>query len=135
MNQERSTIKKMMDRFKLPGNLEVRFVSELVGYGVFAAETIKEGSLIEICYCIEVDDKIKYFIDYSYNNSKPDMALMALGCGSIYNHSENANIKWNVCESNERFIEFYATRDIDVGEELCHNYGKKYWIKRRKTFI
>ena len=31
-----------------------------------------------------------------------------------------------------RIINFIAIRDIEIGEELTHNYGKKWWNKRNE---
>ena len=41
-----------------------------------------------------------------------------------------ANAKWEVDETDNRFLRFYADRDITAGEELFHDYGEEYWTTR-----
>ena len=40
------------------------------------------------------------------------------------------NAKWEVDETDNRFLRFYADRDIKAGEELFHDYGEEYWTTR-----
>jgi SET domain-containing protein len=119
-----------MDQFKIPTNLEVRHINNKIGYGVFTTSNIKMGDVVEICYCLEFKNEINNFIDYTYTHSTTKKTLLALGYGSIYNHSYDNNLAWRIIEGNNKLIEFYSTRDIETGEELCLNYGKAYWSKR-----
>lgn len=102
------------------------------GRGVFAGEYIKTNEIIEVCPVIEIprDDTanlgesilVTYLFFYGKNK---DQAFVALGFGSIYNHTDNPNA---ICKINEKQknIKFFALRDIKIGEEITfdYNFGK-----------
>jgi hypothetical protein len=54
---------------------------------------------------------------------------IALGYGSIYNHSYEPNCKYETYYEDET-IHFISIRDIAAGEELCINYN---WDVEDKT--
>ncbi|EJC98874.1 uncharacterized protein FOMMEDRAFT_128553 [Fomitiporia mediterranea MF3/22] len=54
------------------------------------------------------------------------MAL-ALGLGSLFNHSDEPNVSFSVDSVNEK-IRFTTARDIDLDEELCIFYGHNLWL-------
>ena len=93
--------------------------SSLHGMGVFAIESIQKEEIIEVCYCI-----IDNFIDpnsiikkYTFNKNR-----IALGYGSIYNHSFEPNLIWKAFSSDLKIIKFEAIKNIEIGEELTHCY-------------
>ena len=96
--------------------------SSLHGMGVFAIEPIQKEEIIEVCYCIidkppiNLNSIIKKYI-FSENR-------IVFGYGSIYNHSFEPNLTWEVSSSDNRFIEFKAIKNIEIGEELTHCYTK-----------
>ena len=102
--------------------------SSLSGRGVFTTEPIPAGSLIEICPVIvipekEVDvihhtDLHDYYFVWGENN---EQAAIALGYGSLYNHSYDPNAEF-ILDLNGRAIEVHALRDIRPGEEITFNY-------------
>jgi uncharacterized protein len=105
------------------------------GRGVFANINIRKGSLIEICPIIEVpEDDVanlngSFLVTYFYylGTNKKRLAL-ALGYGSIYNHTYLPNARY-VGKKQDRTIEFIALRSIKKGEEITVNYiqgNKKY---------
>jgi SET domain-containing protein len=49
-------------------------------------------------------------------------AAIALGYGSLYNHSYNPNARY-VFRESEECLEFIALRDIEPGEEITINYN------------
>ena len=124
-----------MKEFQIPKNLEARFVNEEIGYGVFTIEPIKMGEIIEQSYCLEFDNHIGNFLDYLFKHPTSGKQLLPIGYGSIYNHNENGNIKWRPDEDNSKFIIFYATKDIKINEELCHNYGRMYWVAKQRRLV
>jgi SET domain-containing protein len=118
--------------------LEIRYIDNVKGFGVFTLENINMGDIVEICYCIPTYNQIfNPLVDYLFETStnNKDIAVLPLGYGSIYNHSNSPNIKWKVNETNNSFIEFYSLREIEPEEELCHSYGDKYWSTRKKRMI
>lgn len=54
---------------------------------------------------------------------KPSTQAVALGLGSLFNHSTlHQNVGWKRLIT-EQSIEYTALRDIGKGEELCISYG------------
>lgn len=101
------------------------------GRGVFTDEDIKAGELIEICPMIVMPFKDRKHIDqtniYNYyflwgDNHKE--SAIALGYGSLYNHSRGANADYvSYYEDAELHISCY--RDIKAGEEVTINYNNE----------
>jgi len=123
---------------KIPKNLEVRHVSEEVGYGVFTTAPLKKNTVVEICYCIVYErTNVNWVLnDYLFNthmNSKN--VFLPLGYGAIYNHHTSPNIVIKYSEDTPNFVKFVALRDIKKNEELVHDYGDKYWETRKKRII
>jgi hypothetical protein len=61
---------------------------------------------------------------------KTQTQAIALGLGSLFNHSTNQqNVGWRRDIANECII-YTALRDIGVGEECCISYGNgRLWFK------
>lgn len=103
--------------------------SPLHGRGVFTGAPIDTGSIIEICpvlYLPETDIKPlqgTIINDYYFEWGKDLKAgALALGYGSIYNHSFNPNANYQVdMEANVLYI--HALRKIEAGEEITINYN------------
>lgn len=97
------------------------------GRGVFARREIKTGSVIEVVPVItipvaEVHAWSSSFglFDYVFNWEEGIMAI-ALGYGSLYNHSFLPNAKFSV--GAELTIIFSAIRPIRAGTEITINYN------------
>lgn len=102
------------------------------GRGVFAEEPIKTGEEIEDCHLIllefpEVGAMLEGYV-FNYSQRK---AALALGNGSLYNHSDRPNAKAFMDKSKKR-LSFEALRSIAAGEEITINYG--YTKEERKRF-
>lgn len=105
------------------------------GLGVFAKQDVAAGETLERCAYIVIDDddlqEINRLNDYLFTSpDDPNDYLVVMGCGMLYNHGVPANAKWEVDETDNRFLRFYADRDIKAGEELFHDYGEEYWTTR-----
>jgi SET domain-containing protein len=124
-----------MDKFEIPKNLEIRFVNDEIGYGVFTTKKIMKDETIEISYCMEYDGFIGQFQDYKYNHPFTHKNLMPFGYGCIYNHSNDYNVLWLPIEGSNNIIRFFASRDIEPEEELTHHYGEIYWKHVNKKII
>ncbi len=99
------------------------------GRGVFTSEFIPIGTLIEICPVIILsqEDRLKihetHLHDYYFLwDREGQQAAIALGFGSLYNHSftPNAEYQTNV---KDKTIDVYASQDILAGEEITFNYN------------
>ncbi|HEY3643750.1 MAG TPA: SET domain-containing protein [Gammaproteobacteria bacterium] len=108
--------------------LEVRETAAR-GRGVFAVAAIPAGTLIESADVIPIPQAEMGAIegcilaDY-YFRWGPDgrEGAIALGYGSLYNHSYTPNARY-VKHFERRSIDFIALRDIAVGEEIRTNYN------------
>ena len=121
--------------------LYVSNVSEK-GRGVFTDEAIEPGTLIEIAPLIvlppqdrEHIDKTEIFNYYFLWGDDHALTAIALGYGSLYNHSQKANaIYESYYDDNE--IHFICYRPIKAGEEITINYNndpnstEKMWFEQ-----
>ena len=116
--------------------------SEIHGQGVFAAESIPEGAVIEICPLIlfpkeELERLRQTVLDDYYFDWGDDGAwfAFALGFGSLYNHSYSPNADYGMDFENKT-IDIYSIRDIEPGEEIFINYNgspenqAKVWFEK-----
>lgn len=100
------------------------------GRGVFARRDLVAGELIEVCPVIvlggadeqELLDKTRLFNYYFAWGEHQDLAAVALGYGSLYNHSYHANAD-HVCDALRGELRIYAHRAVRKGEEITINYG------------
>lgn len=116
--------------------------SRIHGLGVFASENIEKGTCFEITPLVDVvlskaeDLGREFLYDYRFSyitGGKITKLVMALGYGSLYNHSDDPNANWRL--NNEiNMFEFYSVKDIKAGEEILIYYGDKdYWRARPYT--
>ena len=100
--------------------------STLHGAGVFAAKRIAPEAVIERCPVLVVPaDEAEaiansVFGDYVYEWE--DGYALALGFGSLYNHSRRSNARYEMDFEAEE-IHIVARRSIEKGEEILVNYN------------
>ena len=96
------------------------------GRGVFARTLIPEGTVFErvpllvipakeILECEQNTMLLGYVFEYG------KQVALALGYGSLYNHSYNPNARYD--DAGRQIKEFSALRDIYPGEEITINYN------------
>ena len=106
------------------------------GRGVFARRAIRKGEVFETCPVLvlpaeEVEDFSTGFGPYVFEWGEGKLAL-ALGFGSLYNHSYRPNARY--LDVGPRTKAFEAIREIAAGEEITVNYNgvagsrKKVWF-------
>lgn len=102
--------------------------SEGKGRGVFAGKPIQEGSVIEICEVIFIAEDQLELLDktilYEYYFLWPDgsaAACIALGLGSLYNHSARPNAEV-VFDLDDTTLTMRCTKNIAAGTEICIDY-------------
>ncbi len=102
--------------------------SPSAGRGVFTTDVIENGSVIEICPVIVLSagDMAKihetHLHDYYFIwGEQQDQAAIALGYGSLYNHSDNPNADFTLDYENEQII-IECISDIGEGEEIRIDY-------------
>jgi SET domain-containing protein len=99
------------------------------GRGVFAAEDIPRGTLIEVCPVVVLSaadtERVmrtalaRYVFEWGADAG--GASAVVLGYGSLYNHSFEPNADYRHREARA-CVTFWATRDIRAGEEVCTNY-------------
>jgi SET domain-containing protein len=99
------------------------------GRGVFTTEAIPVGTTIEIAPVIVLNQAERavvdstllhdYIFEWGINEKQ---AAVALGYVSIYNHSVDANCKYDM-DFEHQTIQIQTKRDIAMDEELCINYN------------
>lgn len=101
------------------------------GRGVFAARDYDQGETVEISpvWLInmrweDLPHSLKLVVyDWGVLTQSPTPACaVALGAGSLFNHSSTANLKFQA-RQDQRAIAFIAQRDIAKGEELVVDYN------------
>ena len=103
--------------------------SDLGGRGVFTSQTIEKGSLIELAPVIVLPKKDMKLIhethlhDYYFrwNEGWVDCAI-ALGYGSLYNHSFQPNARFE-CDFGNKTLDIYCHKNIEAGTEITINYN------------
>lgn len=94
---------------------------------LFAAKDLKKGEVIERCPVILVDIKDEPHLEataikHYYFEWNPEYNAVALGYGSLYNHSYDANANFSLDFQNKQIV-FIAVKDIKEGEEIFINYN------------
>jgi uncharacterized protein len=102
------------------------------GRGVYSGEIIRRGQIIERCELIVLSLKDIHGVleGYVYHFKKGHAAL-ALGNGSLYNHSDDPNAIFTL-NTILRTVTIKARRNITFGEEITLDYG--YGTKLKKKF-
>ena len=116
----------------------VRDTGDERGRGVFATRTHAAGELVETAAVFVfslrsawLPELIKRCI-YSWEvlAGVPGTRALALGYGSLYNHANPANMRYEA-DADRQVLRFIAVRQIDDGEELTINYnavgGEAFW--------
>ena len=111
-----------------PGNIFIKETKDK-GRGVFAGKDIEVGEIIEICPVLRVPEDQSVFMDGTVIDSHwfeagdiEDTYLVALGFGSLYNHSYRPNAYYVIYEEIN-LICYYARRKIRKGREIIVNYN------------
>jgi SET domain-containing protein len=110
-------------------------------YGMYCTEDIAEGSVIEICPIIVIPGEqareiVRGYVLYEYYFEwKRDSIAIALGYGSLYNHSPQPNAVFEP-DYKGQYIIFKALKEIPSGHEILVDYhagnpDEKVWFEIR----
>ena len=108
-------------------------------FGMFCTEDIQKNSVIEICPIIIIPGEqareiIRSHVLYEYYFEwKKESIALALGYGSLYNHSPQPNTEFVAYYPNQ-YIIFKAIQNISAGTEILVDYhagtpNEKVWFK------
>ena len=116
-----------VDKSKIPNS----------GRGVYAKKSISKGEVIENCPIINVSENDAAILTESilatyffYFGKKKEQLAVALGFGSIYNHSHRPNAKYKI-NPLKKTIDFIALKDIKRDDEIMINYNPVKNIKNK----
>ena len=101
------------------------------GRGVFTDQDLESGEIIEKCELLlmkfeEVPTSLEGYV-YQYNKK---LVGLALGNGSLYNHSKKANSTFYF-HHRTKTLYIKAKRKIRAHEEITINYGYSSTQKRK----
>lgn len=119
------------------------------GLGVFSSRAISSGEVIEVCPVIVLNTAFKDLptelqrVVFSWATLAKESSpfAVALGYGSMYNHSNPANVRYDAMPSI-RCMRFVAARDIEPHQELTVNYdaegggivaGEELWFETMRV--
>ncbi len=93
--------------------------------GVFAKEDIKKGVIVEVApiLILQFEDFVetRWNLLFEYYFWLDECVVLALGYGSLYNHSMKPNVSYKI-DLKKRLITFKSVNEIKKGEELYFNY-------------
>lgn len=150
------SIKSVVSGFAI--KVEVRDTNTPVGYGVFALESAERNSLIwekktvvELnkagyeAFAPKLDNAAKsFFWSHVYSDVPTSdyylddhhAVILTFDEGMFVNHSADPNIRGG--EQKENLTACYAAKKINIGDQICDNYGKYYnpewYVKYCKEF-
>ncbi|MDY3558388.1 SET domain-containing protein-lysine N-methyltransferase [Gemmata sp. JC673] len=98
-----------------------------MGRGVFAGRAYRAGEVIEVCPVVRIPTypkgpggkPLEHYV-FEWDAGTGELAI-ALGYGSLYNHSPEPNARFNPRASREDIV-FRALRDIEAGEQIFVDY-------------
>jgi uncharacterized protein len=106
--------------------IAVRETGTPLGRGAYALRFIPTGVVVEIAPVVLLEvaqqpfpQAIRHLV---FNWTQSHFAL-ALGCGSIYNHADQPNLRYSR-DFTRQTIRFTALRDIAPGEQLTISYDQ-----------
>jgi uncharacterized protein len=96
------------------------------GRGVFAARRFETGDVIEECPVLTVSEDQAPLLDetdlYGFTFEWGDGVALALGFGSLYNHSWIPNARYDH-DYDRDLVVYSAVTTIDAGKEITVNYS------------
>ncbi len=100
--------------------------SEIHGLGVFAARAMAAGELVEECPALVCPARDEALLEGTalrglYFTWQRGAVALALGFGSLYNHSWRPNARYET-RYRAKVVRFVAVRAIAEGEEVTINY-------------
>ena len=145
-NGQKEKAKKQNIPLDIPKRCKLGY-SEFFGRGVFAAEDIRPGDLIERCPIEILSFRANYHKDptifsYMFMQNCPCQEckthgghfVMGMGFAQMYNHQDDnsADIKFDLIN---KVADIHARKEIKNGEEIFLNYGPSYFSNRNKIVL
>jgi hypothetical protein len=102
------------------------------GRGLFATQNIPPRTVIHVAPCIavgreEYENHMRFTVlEHYLFNDQGGNKLLALGYGSLFNHSRSPNVDYRIREGSNVYSSGH--KEILQGEELCISYGANLWF-------
>ena len=114
----------------LPPAVYVKDTGTPKGRGVFASKAFGDGEVVEVCPVVlfalgaaPLPEEIKRLMfNWGYLVGRLGLHAFALGYGSLYNHNNPANMRYEA-DASTQVLRFVAVRHVDADEELTINYN------------
>jgi hypothetical protein len=112
--------------------------SSISGRGIFAEVPFSSGDIVERCEVLRIpasqvdaiqQTELRAYL-FSCDDGSGDVAI-ALGLGSLYNHSDDANATY-FKDAKHNVIVITAQRDIAAGEEITVAYLRSWLMDGRR---
>lgn len=108
----------------------VKDTGTTMGRGVYAARNISVGEIVEICPVVLIQSDFealppsirKIVFNWNVLAKMSGFHAVALGYGSMYNHSNPANLRYEACEHGQ-YLKFISVSNIEKDNELTINYN------------
>ena len=99
--------------------------SPVHGNGVFADADFQPDDVIEQCPLMIFSQEDRYVVArYAFGYRRGGTVRVALGYGSLYNHSNTPNAEFMNTDDHMLLV---ASKEIRADEEITINYGEPYW--------
>lgn len=113
-----------------PPSVYVKETGTARGRGVFAARAFATGEVVEECPAVllrksyeSLHKELKTIaFHWEMPEGSPATQALALGYGSLYNHANPANMRYET-DADALVLRLIAVRDIEPDEELTINYN------------
>ncbi len=113
-------------------DLCIKDTGTIRGRGVFAKRPFAVGEIVEVAPVLvmkaDFDDLPELLKTYVFNwtalTRVPGRQAVAFGYGSMYNHDNPANLRYEA-DAREEVMRYIAARDIETDEELTINYDAR----------
>ncbi|HSX14189.1 MAG TPA: SET domain-containing protein-lysine N-methyltransferase [Chlamydiales bacterium] len=133
--------KKEIESLLIP-DIEIRYINQTLGYGVFAARDFAKMEFIAqysglVRKSRRSDRMNAYCFEYTLANGvKTPYTVDAQDQGGIarmINHSEYPNLQSSLATIDFlNYIVLITSRPVKRGEQFCYDYGPDYWSHREK---
>lgn len=113
-------------------------VSDIAGFGLFSSVSRKKGEFIMFYTGEMVEKGISRHVDYKSQylcnlneNYDIDAKRTDSGLGRYINSPRGSGLHCNAkYYSDDKRISIFATRDINVDEEILIHYGRDFWVDK-----
>jgi SET domain-containing protein len=133
-HEKTATSQPLMLRAAKDTSLLFRVGTGPKGRGLLASRRISPGTVIHEAPCIRVVkaeyDKFMKFtvLEHYLFNAEGGDKLLALGYGSLFNHSRHPNVDYRVDSTDLSIRYISGHKEIQEDDELCISYGGNLWF-------